>query len=29
MEEFNTLEKVIDLFKSVNGYGEDNSIFVA
>ena len=29
MEEFNTLEKVIDLFKSVNGYGEENVIFVA
>lgn len=29
MEEFNTLEKVIALFKSVNGYGEDNTIFVA
>lgn len=29
MEEFNTLEKVINLFKNVNGYGENNTIFVA
>ncbi len=29
MEEFNTLEKVIELFKGVNGYGEDNAIFIA
>ena len=29
MEEFNTLEKVIDLFKNENGYGEENTIFVA
>ncbi len=29
MEEFNTLEKVIALFKSVDGYGANNTIFVA
>ena len=28
MEEFNTLEKVIALFKSVDGYGANNTIFV-
>lgn len=28
MEEFNSLEKVIALFKEVNGYEEDNTIFV-
>ena len=29
MEEFNTIEKVEELFKSINAYGEDNAYFVA
>jgi len=29
MEEFNSIEKVIELFKSINGVGEDNAYFVA
>ncbi len=29
MEEFNTIEKVEELFKSINGVGKDNAYFVA
>jgi len=29
MEEFNTIEKAIELFKTVNGYKNNNNIFVA
>jgi len=29
MDEFNTIEKVEELFRSVNGLGENNSFFVA
>jgi hypothetical protein len=29
MEEFNTIEKVEELFRNVNGLGENNSFFVA
>lgn len=28
MEEFNTIEKVIELFKQSNNYGDENNIFV-
>ena len=29
MEEFNSIEKVIELFRSINGLGQDNAFFVA
>ena len=29
MEEFNTIEKVAELFRSINGLGQDNAFFIA
>lgn len=29
MEEFNTIEKVVELFRSINALGQDNAFFIA